>query len=297
MKDFLVLSAFAVIIYVLYRKFTQQPILPWKDKKQPLDSQKVHTKKSKQKRHEITMDQEPNVFRELFNDIQEISNHMVRFKDNTFILIAEIEPVNYFLKSQMEQEAIDITFETWLGQISYPVKFYLQNRYIDLTEPIEQIQKSMESADDLNEAALSFGKANLEDLHNWQKSSPRFETKRYLVFTHKMKISEITGDSKEEIDNKLVDKAFAELYRRLNTAKSQLRKAEISVKLLPTEGIYDLLYHAFNRRRATKNRFKDFASKELTALYATAEQDSERIEAVRERIENEDISKEEKQSN
>lgn len=291
MRDLLIMGVFGLILYVFYRFMTKEPILPWK-KKQITETSVNVKKKKKKRRHEVELEQVPQLFEELFEDVKDISNHMIRFHDNSFTLIADVEPVNYFLKSQEEQEAIDTVFEGWLAAINYHVGFYLQNRFVDISEPLEQMRKSMKDSDDLNEAALSFGQSMIEDLVKWQTSSPRYETKRYLIFTHKVKIHEINADSKEELEEKIVEKAFAELMRRLNSAKAQLRKAEINVSLLPTEGIYDLLYHTFNRRKAVKQRFKDMVEQEKNSLYVTADQSDERIEAVKEEIADNDIQKE-----
>lgn len=278
------MGLFALVMWVFYRLMLKEPILPWKEKK-ATDYAPVAKKKGNKKKHEVQIEEEPKLFEELFDNMKDISQHMIRFDDNSFTLIADIEPVNYFLKSQDEQEAIDIVFESWLATLNYPVQFYLQNRFIDISEPIQEMKESMKNSEDLNEAGLSFGESMIEDLVNWQSQAPRYETKRYLVFTHKINAHELTADSPEELDQKVIEKAFAELMRRLNTAKSQLRKAEINVSLLPTEGIYELLYHTFNRRKAVKHRFKDIIEQEKNALYVTADQSDERIEAVKEVIE------------
>lgn len=291
MKDLLIMGAFAIVLWVFYRIMLKEPILPWKEKESN-GTPTLNVKKKKKKKHEVAMEQEPQLFEELFDNLVDINNHMIRFKDNSFTLIAEVEPVNYFLKSQDEQEAIDTVFESWLAAMNYPVQFYIQNRFIDISEPIQQMSESMKNSEDLNDAALSFGQSMIQDLLRWQSETPRYETKRYLAFTHKVNINDLTADSKEDLEEKLVEKTFAELMRRMNAAKSQLRKAEIQVSLLPTEGIYDLLYHTFNRRKAVKQRFKDMVEAEKNSLYVTADQTDERIEAVKEAIEDNEKRKE-----
>jgi hypothetical protein len=278
------MGTFALVMWVFYRMMLKEPILPWKEKK-ATDIHVSGKKNKKKKKHEVEIEEEPRLFEELFEDIKDISHHMIRFDDNSFTLIGEVESVNYFLKSQDEQEAIDTVFESWLAAINYPVQFYLQSRFIDISEPIQNMSQSMKDSEDLNEAALNFGQSMINDLIAWQTQSPRYETRRYLVFTHKLNVHELSADSAEELEEKIIDKAFAELMRRLNAAKSQLRKAEMNVSLLPTEGIYELLYHTFNRRKAVKQRFKDMVEQEKNALYVTADQSDERIEAVKEVIE------------
>jgi len=293
MKEILIMAIFGFAIYAFARKMEKKPILPWKEGSIPTEV-KISGKKQKKDKQGIELDQEPNVFQDLLKGIKEINNHMIRYHDNTFVLMAEVDPVNYFLLSHEEQEAIDVTFERWLAQISHNTQWYLQNRYVDLSDPIEKMRKSMIDADDLHENAVEYGKSLIDDLTKWQQIAPRYETKRYILFTHQVKANDITAEDKEELEEKIVEKAFAELYRRMNAAKSQLRKARMEVHLLTNEGICEVLYHAFNRRKAVKNRYKDIALQEMTSLFVTADQDTTRIELVKEGLDNEFANEEER---
>ncbi|MED1461704.1 hypothetical protein, partial [Bacillus safensis] len=228
---------------------------------------------------------EPSPLEDFFDDFHSISNHMLRKKDNSFTIIAEVHPVNYFLKSASDQETIDVAFETWLATLNYPdVQIFIQSRLIDLTDPIEEMKKNMEQADDLNAAAISYGHGHIQDLINWQYATPRYETRFYLAFTYRVKPGTIIAENEEEYEEKLIDKSFAELFRRVNSAKSHLRRAEVSVELLSTDGILDLYYHIFNRQKALKSRFSDLSMNENRALYVTADQSDSRIELVKENI-------------
>lgn len=283
MATLLIMLLFAAGAYVFMKIMLKEPIIPGRGKKAtPIKLNKKNNEKGKN--NPLQAEEDPRIFEELFSDVKDISNHLIHYTDYSFSIIAEVDPVNYFLKSQFEQEAIDVTFESWTATLNYPVGVYLQNRFVDVSEPIEAMNKVMEESKDLNEAALSFGKAMIADIVEWQKSAPRFETKIYIIFTHKINVNSITADSEEELEEKIVDKAFAELMRRVNSARNQLRKADIHVSLLPTEGIYELLYYTFNRRKAVKNRFKDLVNQEKDALYVTADQTDSHIDLVKETI-------------
>lgn len=297
MKDLLFMGGFALVLYVFVRIMLKEPILPWRSKEDSGEGATHNFKKtSKNKGKKVDSLQEPEIFRNLFSDVKEISNHMIRYKNNRFVLVSEVEPVNYFLLSQDEQEAIDSIFERWLAVINYNVQFYLQNRYIDLSEPIEEMRETMLKQDDMPANAIQYGKDLIKDLVQWQSVAPRYETKRYLVFTYQVDIKQMTAEDNDELEEKIVEKAFAELYRRFNTAKSALRKAHMNVELLTSEGIVEVLYYAFNRRKAIKNKFKDIRMKEMLSLYVTADQNTRRIEMVKEMIDNESSKKEGKAS-
>ncbi|QHA38754.1 hypothetical protein D5E69_23270 (plasmid) [Rossellomorea marisflavi] len=290
MGIFIILAA-GLGLWVFYRVMIKEPIFPWMEKKNNGPTP-YKAKSGKKKGLEYEEEEEPEPFQELFSDIREISNHMIRFNNNKFVMVFEVDPCNYFLLSQDEQEQIDISFETWLSQISYNVQFYLQSRYVDLSEPIENMKKSMEEDEGLNEHAYEYGKSLVNNLLDWQRSTPRYETKMFLTTSMIINEKDIRAEDAEELEEKLVDKAFAELYRRFGTAKNALRKADMDVQLLTSDGIAQTLYYAFNRRKAVTNKFKDLGLKEMLALYCTADQSQNRIEAVKERIDNEQKDKE-----
>lgn len=288
MRDIMFLLLLFLIMYVVARLATKEPLLPWKEKKH---TEPRSRKKSPKKKKGVEEDEEiePDSFQELFPQLLCIENHMIMQNDNTFSLMAEVEPVNYFLMNEDEQEGVDAVFETWLAQSSR-MRWYLQNRFVDLTVPIEEIRKTMIEEDDLEPLALEYGESMIADLQNWQNSTPRYETKRYLIFDYKVDEKEIKAEDDEELDEKIVEKAFNELHRSMTAAQMQLRKADIEVQMLTTDGISEVLYYQFNRRRAMKNRYKDFEEKEKLSLFVTADQSETKM--LRVKGEMEDAEKE-----
>lgn len=201
-------------------------------------------------------------FRAFVEDIKEIDNHMIRYHDDTFVLIAEAHPVNYYLLSNMEQEAIDIKIESWLTTLEFNTKVYIQSKFVDLTDPVRKMTETMKGAKDLTPETVLYGQEVIDNLEYWQRSQPRYEQKRYLIYPYKVDISTITADTEEELEEKIVDKAFNELYRRYNASRNLLSKAKINVEMLTKDKLIELLYVAFNRRKAVKARFQDLIENE-----------------------------------
>ncbi|MCM3005719.1 hypothetical protein [Priestia koreensis] len=297
MIDFIVLTALALGFYVFSRLMLKEPLIPWGAKKKRVSKQgtsksKGKTSKGKKGKKSVGDEDEPDPFEELFSDMEEIVKKMIRFENDRFVMIAEVDPVNYFLLSPEEQEAIDRTFETWLATLHYPVQIYLQNRYVDLSDPIEKMRDIMLGQDDLPINAIEYGQSMIEDLTRWQELTPRYETKRYLAVSYQVNVKEINADNKDELEEKILQKAYNELSRRVSAAANALRKARIGVNRLDNDGIGELLYFAFNRKKAIKNRYKDIARNEMLALYTTADQDERHIELVKEMIDRDGEEKE-----
>ncbi|MGG6447737.1 hypothetical protein [Pseudobacillus badius] len=308
MGDLLFFLVLGIVFWIVYAKISKRPIIPWKEtaatkearsgfekvmsdrkrknaKKKAINSRKKNNKKGNDE--DVYIEEEPDVFADLLDNIEDIKDHMIHLKDNEFIMFAEVRPCNYFLRSQDEQEAIDGNFESWLATLNYNIKIYLQARYVDLDEPIGEMRKNLETQLDLPPNAVIYGQTMLEDMERWQLSAPRYEVKRYILFTYKVNLNTLSGansGNEREQRDKIEEKAFSELYRRLNAAKTILRKSYMEVDLLTTEGIIEVLYHAFNRRKALKTKYKNVKEREMLATYSTADQDQSQIEMVKEML-------------
>lgn len=287
MMEILYFVVVGIVSYVFYRKMNGQT-LTGKHKK-PLTISKTKESKKKLKKgqsiEDLEKEEEALLFRSFLEDIQEIENHMIRYEDNTFVLIAEAHPVNYYLLSQEEQEVIDIRLETWLASLEYNTKVHIQSRYVDLTEPLREMQKTMSKAKNLTPATILYGQEVIDRHEAWQRSRPRYEKKRYILFPYTVDISQMHVDTEDELEEKIIEKAFNELYRRFHASKSSLRKAKIDIEMLTKEGIIELLYVAFNRRKAIKNRFPDLVAHQNFSLYSTADTTDRKLELIKKEIE------------
>ncbi len=270
-------------LYVFYRWMMKEPILPWKEKKKTQNASPKSKNKTKKKQTK-TNQQNSKSFRNLISKLHDIRDHMLILENNQYVAVVEVSPVNYFLLSQDEQEAIDMKYETWLSQCNYPVFEHLQNRFVDLSEPIENIEKTMEEDEDLTELTREYGQSMIENLNHWQNNAPRYETKRYIVFPYQLESKDIEADDEQEFQEKADQKAFNELFRRMNTAQNTLSKADMQLHLLSTEGLIELLYYTLNRRKATKNKIKDIRNQENLSLYVTAEQSETYIAKLKEEL-------------
>lgn len=304
MGDVLLILGLLLAGWIFSRIMLKEPILPWKEKKIADSLPKGYLGNANKKKKGIEEnpleEKEARKFQELFPTVVSFDNHMLRSANNEFTMFAEVEPVNYFLRDPDEQEIIDIAFETWLASINYPVRIYLQNRFVDLTEPIEEIQRKIGGAEDLNSAAREYGENMIQELKAWQQSQPRYETKRYILFDYKVDVKELRINDEDDVEERIIDKAFNELNRRVQAARQQLRRGEMEVQLLSTDGIVEVVYYTFNRRKAMKNRYRDIERQEKLSIYVTADQTAERVAAVRGEIDRyvqEEKQKERKFSN
>ncbi|MEC3378909.1 hypothetical protein P9Z98_27365, partial [Bacillus cereus] len=146
MLEMIYFAAIAIVGFFFYRKMNGKPLFGSKKKGKKQGGIEKHTaeksgKKNKKNTPAESEIDEDNVdfFRDFVEDIKEIDNHMIRYHDDTFVLIAEAHPVNYYLLSNMEQEAIDIKIESWLTTLEFNTKVYIQSKFVDLTDPVRKM--------------------------------------------------------------------------------------------------------------------------------------------------------------
>lgn len=301
MKDLLVIALIGLLAWIFIRVMTKEPIIPFKkaDAKKAANAvQNTKGKKGKKsKKKEVVtpesrlaeMEQEEEEaipFDLLFPDFVGLETHMIRMSNNHFTMMAEVLPVNYFLRDPEEQETIDAAFETWTATLpESTTRIYFQNRFVDLTEQIEEMQREMDEAEDMNTSRLEYGQYVIKDLQQWQKAQPRYDTKYYVLFDFQVNAKDIRLEEGDVLEERIIEKAFNELQRRVSAARQYLRKGEMDVLMLSEDGIVETSYYAFNRRKATKNRYRDIERQEKLAIYVTADQEASLISRVKGELE------------
>ena len=88
--------------------------------------------------------------------IEEIlENGIIKLKENNYIKIIKINPVNYNLKSDLEKEAILNSYRTFLKTCQFNMQIIIQSNKEDLSEHINKIRKQNEKSKNQNLKLLS----------------------------------------------------------------------------------------------------------------------------------------------
>jgi len=287
MGDILFLLSAGLVFYIAYCYVAKRPLIPTKKN---LDKAKQKKKdqrnQAKQNFYDDILEEDEAVpFDFFFPEVIDIKDGMIIQEDYWYSMVAKVIPVNYYLLDEDEQAKIDKDFESWLSQLDGALpRIYVQNRFIDLTEDIERLQQTLVEQEDLNEAARQYGQYMLDDLNQFQIERPRYEQKFYLIFDYQVNTNDLRVEDGEDLDEKALEKAKAEMTRRISTAQIHLSKAQNEVNRIGTAEVIEMLYHLFNRRKARKNRFRDINNHELMSLYSTANQSAGHIADVKEAI-------------
>ncbi|MBO8172384.1 MAG: hypothetical protein H0Z33_10875 [Bacillaceae bacterium] len=200
-----------------------------------------------------------------FIGIRQISREMIWLPDHTYMAALKCEPVNYDLKNETEQEAIDIAFDRWLSSVEWDMCWYTQSRAVDLTQQLELYRERMSG---MNEPSREYGQNTIRYLESWVRSQPRFETIRYILFPYQIPGKKVSQLSEEQ----MTEKALGELSRRIRMTRLSLERCHIYSHPCTSQDLREMVYFAVNRRRAGLARLEDVDEYDMLAPSVTSDE-------------------------
>lgn len=113
--------------------------------------------------------------------IKNIVGGMVITKDNRFIKICEVLPVNFYLKSPSDQENIISSFASFLQIAPDNVQIIVQTQKADMAEYISRMQAYVEAEE--NEKCREMIEDNISEV-SWVGSNTAIARRFFLVFQY-----------------------------------------------------------------------------------------------------------------
>lgn len=181
--------------------------------------------------------------------IKEIYNDgIIKLKNNKYIKIIKVIPINYNLKSDLEKEAILNSYKIFLKTCNFNIQILIQSNKEDLTHNILNIQKNISKKENkyLENIANNYidfiNKINL----NRKSASKDF----YIIISNKLNRKKEDIEIEEIIKNELKEKYFK--------IKECLSRCGNSVIELSTkEEVEKLLFSLLNTKKNINKLIKD----------------------------------------
>lgn len=152
---------------------------------------------------------------------------IIKLKNNEYIKIIKVMPINYNLKSDLEKEGILNSYKTFLKTCNFDIQILIQSNKEDLSKHILQIKETVKKEKNLNLLKISENYNNfITKLNNEKKSS----SKNFYIIVKENQIENLTDTKEEIIISELNDKFFKIkecLSRCGNTAIQILDKNEL----------------------------------------------------------------------
>ncbi len=133
-----------------------------------------------------------------------LEDGIIQLKDNTYIKIIKIKPVNFNLKSELEKEAILNSYKLFLKTCNFNFQILIQSNKEDLSKHIQAVnQNSIQEDKNIQEISKQYIQYIQNLNHDKKSSSKNF----YIILKYKNENREITEFEEYAIEN-LNDKYF-----------------------------------------------------------------------------------------
>ena len=183
-----------------------------------------------------------------WTDIQEIKeNGIIKLKNNKYIKIIKIIPINYNLKSNLEKESILNSYKILLKSCNFNIQILIQSNKENLEKNIFKINQNIIKEKNKRLKEISVNYINfIQEINNSKKSSSK---NFYIIISNS-----------EEVHNK--NNSIDIIYEELNEKYLKIREClsrcgNITYSLNTEEEIKELLFSFFNVRiNLVKNKYK-----------------------------------------
>ena len=154
----------------------------------------------------------------------------IKLKNNNYIKIIKIMPINYNLKSELEKKSIINSYKIFLKTCNFPVQILIQSKKEKLDDHILKIQKNIEKNKKIKDIAEEYIKY-IKSINLSKKSS----TKEFYIIINNEKNNQKNNIEIEEIiKNELNEKYFKikECLSRCGNSVQEISEKEETIKIL-----------------------------------------------------------------
>ena len=174
-----------------------------------------------------------------FSDILE--NGIIKLKDNSYVKIIKVIPINFNLKSNLEKEAILNSYKIFLKTCSFDTQILIQSNKEDLSKNISKIKEKTKNEKEniklLSKKYINF----IKKINSDKKSS----SKNFYIL-----IKEIPQNKKQKINSDLEKIIFDKLKDKYFNIKECLsRCGNIIIDISEKDQVEKILYSFLNSRK------------------------------------------------
>ena len=112
---------------------------------------------------------------------QFFDNGIIKMKNNIFIKIIKIYPINYNLKSELEKKSILNSYKTFLKTCNFDIQILIQSNKENLSDHINKIRKQMKKEENLNNFNINNFSKKYIDFINKKNKEKNSSSKNFYI--------------------------------------------------------------------------------------------------------------------
>ena len=154
----------------------------------------------------------------------------IKLKNNNYIKIIKIMPINYNLKSELEKKSIINSYKIFLKTCNFPIQILIQSKKENLDDHILKIQKNIEK----NKKIEDIGKEYIKYIKSINLSKKSSTKEFYIVINNEKNNTKNNIEIEEIIKNELNEKYFKikECLSRCGNSVQEISEKEETIKMV-----------------------------------------------------------------
>ena len=168
-----------------------------------------------------------------------LDNGIIKFKDNSYVKILKISPINFNLKSNLEKESILNSYKTFLKTCNFDIQILIQSNKEDLSKHLLKIEQNNfnNSKKILSKNYIDF----IQEINQKRKSS----SKDFYIL-----IKENPDNKKQKINEEMAKSKYDNLNEKYLKIKECLARCGNNVIQFDNrQEVENILYSFFNMRK------------------------------------------------
>jgi hypothetical protein len=253
-SDLLMYMGLAIVAYILWRGLNNKPVFPFLSNRK----KKFNDERSAGKAKEIQGD-----FKELIG-IKGICGNLIELQPEngirTFVGAVQCDPINYQLRSILEQRETDNAYEVLLASLSLgpgrevKIAVHVQSRPIELVDQLKQYHDAFGKLDPI---AQRYAQSMFFPfMEQWQNSVDEYDYARFFFV-----ILDYSPKMLEGLDEDMIlSKAQNEFVRLSGNIISNYARMGGIAESCDIEGLLEAMYFATHKRSGTVEGFRSILS-------------------------------------
>ena len=170
---------------------------------------------------------------------QFLNNGIIKMKNNIFIKIIKIYPINYNLKSELEKKSILNSYKTFLKTCNFDIQILIQSNKENLSDHINKIRKQMKKEENLNNFNINNFSKKYIDFINKKNKEKNSSSKNFYILIK----------SQENIENqpKAIIQDLKDNYLKIKDSLSRCGNNVEEIKNI--EELKDIYFSFFNVKK------------------------------------------------
>lgn len=197
-------------------------------------------------------------------DIEEIRDGVLVLKDHSLRAILMTSSLNFALKSQDEQTAITMQYQSFLNSLDFPIQFFVQSRKLNISSYLDTLREAeKKQTSDLLKVQIT---EYVEFIKTFVQASNIMAKSFYIVVPfNSPNAAEASGISKwfsfggskkapKTLDPATFEEYKTQLWQRVDQVAGGIMRAGIRAAPLNTEELIELFYGLYNPGESDKGK-------------------------------------------